>query len=136
MSYILVIDDDWMNREMMEAHLDAEGYTVRLASSGKSALEAIAASQPALIILDLRMPEMDGIEVCEQIRASEDSRNTPILMISGMESDADVQRGLAAGADDFLIKPFNTLLMLARVNLLMRISTLQDEIASLRGDSS
>ena len=130
--YILVVDDDWMNREMLEAQLESEGHAVKLASNGKKALEIVDAARPALVMLDIRMPDMDGIDVCQQMRTRPIMQNIPIVMITGLESEEDIKRALAAGANDLLSKPFSSQLMLARVKNWLRITTLQDELAKHR----
>lgn len=126
--YILVVDDDWMNREMIEAQLQADGHAVKLAANGKKALALIDAARPALILLDMRMPEMDGIEVCRQIRRRATTKDIPVVMITGLDAEADIKRSLDAGADDFLSKPFSSLLLLARIKTLLRITALQDTL--------
>jgi DNA-binding response OmpR family regulator len=130
--YILIIDDDWMNREMLEAHLEGEGHTVKLAANGQKGLALAEAERPALVLLDLRMPEMDGVEVLQALRQIDSMHNIPVLMITGLGNTVDVERSLAAGADDFLAKPFETRLMLQRVKTMLRITRLQDELTQLR----
>lgn len=130
--YILVIDDDWMNREMLEAHLMGDGHTVKLASNGQKGIDVAQADRPALVLLDLRMPDMDGVEVLQELRKIPSMAAIPVLMITGMNKEEDIARALAAGVDDFLPKPFSTTLMLQRVKTLLRITQLQDELAGLR----
>jgi CheY-like chemotaxis protein len=97
---ILVVDDEWLNRELMDSILTSGGFRVLQARSGEKALEMIANGQPDLVLLDVRMPGMDGYEVCRTIKAG--SAALPVIMVTGMEGDAERQAALVAGADDFL----------------------------------
>ena len=129
---ILVVDDDWMNREVMEAHLRIAGYEVILAHGGEDALQLSREQQPDLILLDVRMQGMSGYTVCTQLRAQEATRHIPVVMVTGLDSDEERQKGIDAGADDFIQKPFSSLTMLTRVKSLVRISCLQRELETLR----
>ena len=133
---ILVVDDDWMNREVMEAHLLAAGYEVLLARSGEEALALSFERDPDLILLDVRMQGMTGYEVCAAMRAHERTQTTPIVMVTALDRDEEKQQALDAGADDFIIKPFTSLTMLARVKSLVRISRLQREVKALQDASA
>lgn len=124
-----------MNREVMEAHLLAAGYEVLLARSGDEALVLSFERDPDLILLDVRMQGMTGYEVCAALRAHERTQMTPIVMVTALDSDEEKQRALAAGADDFIIKPFSSLTMLTRVKSLVRISRLQHDLKTMRQSS-
>jgi CheY-like chemotaxis protein len=113
---ILVVDDDWMNREMLQAHLENAGFRVLLANSGAKALDIVAAQPPDLILLDVRMPGLDGYEVCALLRSSPDSRAIPVLMMTALEDEESKQRGLEAGANGFVPKPFDVGLMLTKIH--------------------
>jgi PleD family two-component response regulator len=128
--YILIVDDDWMNREVIEAYLKTVGYCVGAASNGPQALEMAFASPPDLVMLDARMPGMDGFEVCERLKRDERTRFTPVLMVTGLDADEELQRAIDAGVDDFIGKPFNSLVMLARVKSLVRIKRLYDQLGT------
>lgn len=123
---ILIVDDDWMNRDLLQAYL--ESYQVQMASNGENALQLAAAHPPDLVLLDLRLPGMSGYEVCLRLKADEVTRYTPVLIISAMEGDEARQKALEAGADDFLLKPFDSLLLLARIRNLLHLKSLHDEM--------
>ena len=129
---ILVVDDDWMNREVMEAHLLADGYAVILAHNGEEALKLSLERSPDLILLDVRMQGMSGYEVCTQLRAHEQTQHTPVVMVTALGSEEERQKGVEAGVDDFITKPFGSLTMLTRVKSLVRISRLQHELEAMR----
>jgi len=114
---ILVVDDDPMVATTVQRVLRPEGYEVEVALGGAAALEQARANRPDLVVLDLMMPGIDGLEVCRQLRAD---RNLPILMLTARSGTADRVRGLDLGADDYLIKPFAYAELLARVRALLR----------------
>jgi DNA-binding response OmpR family regulator len=123
---ILIADDDWMNRELLEAHLD--GYEVIAVNSGVKAVQVAKQRPPDLVIVDVRMPQMDGYEVCARLRAEATTQHTPILIFSALESDETKQKALEAGADDLLPKPFIAAVLMARVRGLLRTKALHDEL--------
>jgi adenylate cyclase len=125
---ILVVDDDWMNRDVLEGYLVAAGYRVTLAHSGEKALEIALAAPPDLVMLDIRMTGIDGYEVCRRLKSDERTRFVPVIIVTALEADEDKLPAIEAGADDFLTKPFNSLLMLTRVRSLLRIKVLHDEL--------
>ena len=127
-SWILVVDDNDQNSHLLESLLRRQGYDVLLAADGPSALSQAQEMTPDLIILDVMMPGMDGYEVAREIRKDERLRATPILMLTALRELEDKVRGLEAGADDFLVKPFNVVELLARVRSLLRIKHLHDEL--------
>lgn len=120
---ILVIDDDAMNREVMEAFLASENYGVLLANNGRRGLETAHTNQPDLIILDLKMPDMDGFTVCEQLKSSPDTHHIPVLIVTGFDSPKDQANIMAAGADGFLPRPFKGMDLLDTVSVLLSAST-------------
>lgn len=103
-SKILVVDDEKEIRNLIEIYLKNEGYTVLKASNGEEALEVLAKEEVQLMILDIMMPKMDGMEVCRRVR---EHLNIPILMLSAKSEDMDKIAGIMTGADDYLTKPFN-----------------------------
>jgi DNA-binding response OmpR family regulator len=123
---ILVVDDDWMNRELLQAHLEAAGFEVITANSGDKALEIINGQIPDLVLLDVRMHGMDGYEVCARLKADDATRRVPIIIVTALDKDEDYLRAVEAGADDFLPKPFNSVVMLARIRSLLRLKKLYD----------
>jgi adenylate cyclase len=113
---ILVVDDDALNRRMLCRVLEGDGHTVRVAENGRMALELLAAEPADVVLLDIVMPELDGIEVLERMKASPDLRHVPVVMISGVDDSASVIHCIEAGADDFLPKPFDAVVLRARIN--------------------
>lgn len=125
---ILIVDDDWITREVMQATLESAGYRVFEASSGARALELLAESPPDLILLDVRMPGLDGFETCQRIKANPRTQHIPVLLMTGLEHDDAKQRALEAGVDDFITKPFDMITVQARVRSLLRVKTLYDTL--------
>jgi len=115
---ILVVDDDRSIRAALDRALRFEGYEVGLASNGAVALDAVRDDPPDLLVLDLSMPDVDGLDVCRRLRAAGDT--TPILMLTARHTLGDRVVGLDAGADDYLVKPFALEELLARVRALLR----------------
>lgn len=112
---LLVVDDAPANLELLVAVLAQAGFSVRSAPDGKMALAAVRERLPALILLDVRLPDMDGYEVCRRLKADESTRSVPILFISALENDANRLQGFEAGGVDFITKPFRWAEVLARV---------------------
>ncbi|OKP97693.1 response regulator transcription factor [Paenibacillus sp. P46E] len=121
MNTILVADDDSEIRDVIHVYLRNEGYRVLEAADGQEALNLIQTTSVQLVILDVMMPRMDGITACLKIR---EITNTPILMLSAKQEDIDKITGLTTGADDYMIKPFNPLELLARVKAQLRRQSL------------
>lgn len=114
---ILIVDDDIKIAKLIEIYFVNEGYTVFKAEDGLQALEMMDTEDIDLVVLDVMMPGLDGISVCLRIR---ETRTTPILMLSAKDGDMDKITGLMTGADDYMIKPFNPLELVARVKSLLR----------------
>ncbi|MFN8523601.1 MAG: response regulator transcription factor [Chloroflexota bacterium] len=114
---VLVVDDERNIVQLARVYLRNEGYTVEAASNGKEALEKARLVKPSLIVLDVMMPEMDGLEVCRQLRRESD---IPIIMVTARGDDVDKIVGLELGADDYLTKPFNPRELVARVKAVLR----------------
>ena len=114
---ILVVDDDVALAEMIGIVLEAEGFAIATCSDGSGALAAFRASNPDLILLDLMLPGLDGIEVCRQIRLESD---VPIVMLTARTDTSDVVAGLEAGADDYVAKPFKPMELVARIRARLR----------------
>jgi two-component system response regulator MprA len=117
-NYIAIIDDDGAIRTALGRALRMENYEVELFENGLSALKAIQLRAPNAIILDLQLPDIDGLEVCRRIRQAGDV--TPILMLTARDAVNDRVEGLDAGADDYLVKPFDLAELLARLRALLR----------------
>jgi two-component system, sensor histidine kinase and response regulator len=128
---ILIVDDQPENFEVIEALLENMNYTLHYASSGRVAIDFLDKFDPDLILLDVMMPETDGIEVCKQIKANSRWQAVPIIMVTSLGSKEDLARCLAAGADDFLSKPVNGIELRARVHSMLRIKKQHDRIESL-----
>ncbi|HEX6761529.1 MAG TPA: response regulator transcription factor [Gaiellaceae bacterium] len=117
---ILVVEDEGSIASFVSLYLKNAGYTVRTAANGSEALSQVAAQMPGLIVLDLMLPDIDGIEVCKRIRQRSD---VPILMLTARDEDVDKIIGLEVGADDYLTKPFNPRELVARVKSILRRAT-------------
>jgi CheY-like chemotaxis protein len=113
--YILIVDDEWMNRELLNAYLNLGGYRVGEANSGEKALEMIAEEAPALVMLDVHLSGISGFEVCRRLKDDATTRAIPILMVTALDSPEDQQQAAAAGADGFVAKPFEMETLLAQV---------------------
>src|SRR5215210_1668674 len=111
-STILIVDDEPIVREVVERYLRQEGYTVEVAADGPEALRRFADARPDLVLLDLMLPGIDGLEVCRRIRATS---NVPIIMVTAKSEETDTSIGLGVGADDYVSKPFSPRELVARV---------------------
>ena len=120
MMRILVVDDEPAVRDALERALRSNGYAVSTAVDGRDGLERAAAETPDLIVLDIMMPRLDGLEACRELRASGD--RTPVLILTARDAVGDRVEGLDAGADDYLVKPFALEELLARIRALLRRS--------------
>ena len=114
---ILIVDDEAHIVELVRLYLERDGFRVESASDGAQGLRMARELRPALLILDLMLPEVDGLEVCRQVRAESD---VPIVMLTARDEDVDKIVGLELGADDYLTKPFNPRELLARVKAILR----------------
>jgi two-component system, OmpR family, alkaline phosphatase synthesis response regulator PhoP len=117
---VLVVEDEASIASFISLYLKNAGYRVKAVGSGGDALAQVAVEQPALIVLDLMLPDMDGIDVCRRIRQHKD---IPILMLTARDEDVDKIIGLEVGADDYMTKPFNPRELVARVKSILRRST-------------
>ena len=115
---ILLVDDEPSIVKLARMYLEREGFRIESASDGEVALERVAREHPALVVLDVMLPKLDGFEVCRRLRASQDS--TSILMLTARDEDIDKILGLELGADDYLTKPFNPRELVARVKAILR----------------
>jgi two-component system alkaline phosphatase synthesis response regulator PhoP len=117
MSKIMAVDDEQNILELVKLYLGREGYQIDTASSGTQALSRLNQFNPDLVILDLMLPDMDGLEVCRRIRAKS---NIPVMMLTARKEDIDKIVGLEMGADDYLTKPFNPRELIARIKAVLR----------------
>ncbi|WP_205745323.1 response regulator transcription factor [Egicoccus halophilus] len=104
---VLAVDDDPTILRLLQVNLEMEGHEVLLADNGRVALDTIRAQQPEVVLLDVMMPEMDGFQVCEAVRADPELTATPIVFVSARAQQADLDRGFASGADAYITKPFD-----------------------------
>lgn len=135
MAVILVVDDEEPIQELLKFNLEKEGYTVLMAFDGPSALKTIEEKLPDLVILDVMLPGMDGLEVCNQLRQDSKVRDIPVIMLTAKVEEIDKVLGLELGADDYLTKPFSPRELLARIRArLRRIKPQTQENELIRGD--
>jgi len=118
---VLIVDDEPLCVEVLVQRLKGEGFELATAYSGADALRIAAADCPDVILLDVLMPEMDGIEVCRRLKASEELRMIPVILVTAMDQDEDMVRGLDAGAADYVTKPVNPVLLAARLRSATRL---------------
>src|ERR1700709_1399564 len=126
---ILVVDDDTALAEMIGIVLRTEGFDPVFCADGGAAVEAFHASNPDLVLLDLMLPGMDGIEVATRIR---EESGTPIIMLTAKSDTADVVKGLESGADDYMVKPFNPKELVARIRTRLRPASSPPAVQHLR----
>lgn len=122
---ILLVDDEPSITELSRMYLERDGYRIHEAQDGESALEAAAKHQPALIVLDVMIPKVDGFDVCRRLRSA--GNDVPIIMLTARDEDIDKILGLELGADDYLTKPFNPRELVARVKAILRRSESKKE---------
>jgi diguanylate cyclase (GGDEF)-like protein/PAS domain S-box-containing protein len=128
---ILCVDDEPNNLSLLEAILTPRGFEVVLAASGQQALEKIATEQIDICLLDAMMPEMDGFEVCRRIKANVRYRNIPVVMLTLYAERGNRIRGIEAGAEDLILKPFDSAEVLARIKMLLHVKKLNDRLGEL-----
>jgi class 3 adenylate cyclase len=131
---ILVVDDNPTNIKILQTRLASAGYAVVTAADGEEALVTAREATPDLILLDVMMPKLDGIEVCKRLRADPDFPFTPIILVTALSESKDVIAGLEAGADEYLTKPIDHGALLARVRSMLRIKELNDRAQELTAE--
>ena len=129
---ILVVDDQPINVQLLKRKLEREGMTVATAYSGKEALDLVAADKPDLILLDVMMPEMDGIEVCQRLQSEDENKSIPIIFITARTSKEGKIEGLGVGAVDYITKPIDLDETLARVQTQLRFVSINRELVDLQ----
>ena len=129
---ILVVDDQPINVQLLKRKLEREGMQVIAAYSGQEALDLVAKERPELILLDVMMPEMDGIEVCQRLQASEETRSIPVIFVTARSSKEGKLEGLGVGAVDYITKPIDLDETLARVQTQLRFAAINREIIDLQ----
>ena len=130
---ILVVDDEPSIVDALTRFLSREGYEVVTAANGLQALERVSQEQPDLILLDVTMPEMDGFTVCQRLKEDENTALIPITMLTGLDDREHRTRGIEAGADDFLTKPFEQSILRARIRSQLRLKRLTDQLEHTEG---
>jgi two-component system phosphate regulon response regulator PhoB len=117
---ILVVEDEADIRELLRHVLEAAGYAVRAVGDGEAALREVRAARPGLVLLDLMLPGMDGLDLCRRLRERPETRELPIVMLTARGEENDVVAGLNLGADDYVTKPFSPRVLLARLQAVIR----------------
>ncbi len=117
---VLLVEDEPAQREVLGYNLEADGFRVLTASNGEEALLMVSEMAPDIIVLDWMMPNVSGIEVCRQLKTRSETRNIPIIMLSARSEEVDRVRGLETGADDYVIKPYSLVELMARVRAQLR----------------
>ncbi len=129
---ILIADDNLTNVELLEAYLANLDCEIDVARDGQETLAKVESFQPDLILLDIMMPKLSGFEVCQQIKQDPRTRNIMILMVTALNELGDIERAVNAGTDDFLSKPVNKLELLKRVENMLKLRHVTDELERLR----
>jgi two-component system phosphate regulon response regulator PhoB len=127
---ILLIEDEQDLLELLRYNLEREGYTVRAVTTGEDGLKQVRRDPPALILLDLMLPGMDGLEVCRSLKGRDETASVPIIMLTAKGEEQDVVRGLEMGADDYVPKPFSPRVLLARIGAVLRRQSAPSEDAA------
>jgi two-component system phosphate regulon response regulator PhoB len=124
---ILLIEDERGLTDVLRYNLEREGYEVNIAGDGREGLRKAQTQLPDLVVLDLMLPAMDGLEVCRELRAGERTRNVPILMLTAKAEESDQLIGFSVGADDYVTKPFSPKVLLQRIRALLRRTETNNE---------
>lgn len=125
---ILIVDDIPVNIQLIQSYLAAAGYETVVAQNGEEAIFRVRESLPDLILLDVMMPKMNGLDTCRILKQNKQTQHIPIIMVTALNELDDKIRGIEAGADDFISKPFNRLELLARVKSLLRLKFFHDQL--------
>ena len=131
-SRILIADDNQTNVELLEVYLVGLDCELAVAVDGRDTLDKVASFHPDLILLDIMMPKLSGFEVCKQLKGNPATKGIMILMVTALNELGDIERAVGAGTDDFLSKPVNKLELLKRVEIMLRLRHVEDEVERLR----
>jgi adenylate cyclase len=131
---ILIVDDNETNRDILVTRLSTHGYELSQAADGEEALEAAKAQLPDLILLDVMMPKLDGVEVCRRLKNDPTMPFMPIILVTAKADSKDIVIGLEAGADEYLTKPIDQLALVARVKSVLRLKELHDQVRAQAAD--
>ncbi|MFP6573516.1 MAG: response regulator [Pirellulaceae bacterium] len=129
---ILIADDNQANCELLEAYLATVDCEVQVAVDGQDALDKVAQFEPDLILLDVMMPKLSGFEVCETLKKNPVTRRIMVLMVTALNERGDIERAVQAGTDDFLSKPVNQVELIKRVENMLKLKDVTDEVNRLR----
>ena len=129
----LVVDDDSMMRLLLRQTLEGNGFIVYEAEAGRAALTSFTEIRPAIVLLDVMMPGLDGFEVCAALRAMPEGQRTPIIMLTGLDDIPSIQRAYDMGATDFILKPINWLILAHRVRYILRAHDAFERLAESQG---
>ncbi|MET9849272.1 response regulator transcription factor [Streptomyces ossamyceticus] len=119
MARVLVADDDADIRDLVAFKLTQSGHQVTAVEDGMAALRALREGPPDLVLLDIRMPGMSGLDVCRELRAAQETASLPVILITARSQEGDVELGFSAGADDYIVKPFSPRELSSRVNAVL-----------------
>jgi two-component system phosphate regulon response regulator PhoB len=119
MTSILVVDDDQDIRELVAFKLEQLGFEVHAEADGETGLAAVMQLQPDLVLLDWMMPKLTGVEVCKMLREGSEHSGVPVILLTARAQEADIERGFAAGADDYIVKPFSPRELASRVEAVL-----------------
>lgn len=117
---VLIVEDEQEIADLVKFHLQREGIEVTMTRSGRKALDLVRQSKPDLVILDLMLPDLDGLEVCRRLREHDDTKEIPIVILTSRGTEADIVAGIEMGADDYVTKPFSPRVLMARIQNAMR----------------
>jgi len=131
-SRVLIADDNQTNVELLEAYLSEGDCAIETAADGRETLHQVARFQPDLILLDIMMPKLSGFEVCKKLKSDPATKHIMILMVTALNEEGDIERAVAAGCDDFLTKPVNKMELTKRVENMLRLRRVTDELERLR----
>ena len=131
---ILVVDDNEMNRDILVTRLEAHGYQTLQAADGEEALRGVAQHRPDLVLLDVMMPNLDGLEACRRLKSDRAVAFTPVILVTAKATTQDIVAGLDAGADEYLTKPVDQAALVARVRSALRIKSLHEQVQAQAAD--
>ncbi len=129
---ILIADDNPANCELLQAYLEEVDCQIELAIDGQDTLDKVESFQPDLILLDVMMPRLNGFEVCKQLKEDPQTSKIMILMVTALNEIGDIERAVGAGTDDFLSKPVNQVELVKRVENMLKLKDVTDEVERLR----